>query len=233
MGTMMEDSMFSATLADILQERGVDAIYPCILDLLENGLDQARFGDGEAKPQRQEITQYLAAWSKHVGLEKEECQNWLIEYCMAMLSSISKTSPSGIRHSTKSNIKYIYKYDIEFFCKNEDNPFKARCGRDCPAYVDMMAKAFERRNKVPKDFAIKPSAEVTETQFVSVKEIYRDQFETALKLIDVEMEKKTKKKNIVRLLNEQGLKTRTGRKWTYGILFLELKKRASDVSKGA
>ena len=100
----MNDHLFAVTLFAILRKRGVDVIYPCVHDLLENGLVLDRFSDSEVKPQRQDITQYMAAWSKHVGLREEECRSWLIEYCVTMLAPISRTSPSGIRHSTKSNI---------------------------------------------------------------------------------------------------------------------------------
>ncbi len=76
----MKDTLFATTLAAMFRERGEDAIYPCIQDLLDNGLTLARFSHGEVKPQRQDITQYMAAWSKHVGLGDEECRSWLIEY---------------------------------------------------------------------------------------------------------------------------------------------------------
>ena len=220
----MNDHMFTTTLATILRERGVDVIYPCVRDLLENGLALDRFSDSEIKPQRQNITQYMAAWSKHVGLGEEECRSWLIEYCVVMLSPISRTSPSGIRHSTKSNIKYIYKYDVPFSCDHEDNSFKAQCSKDCPAYAAMKAKACNERNERLKEPALARPADVVEIQAMSVKSIYRDQFEIALQVIHDETKKKTKRKKIVQILNEQGLKTRTGRKWTYATLHFELKK---------
>lgn len=216
--------MFAKTLAAILREREVDVIYPCIRDLLENGAVLTRFSDSELKPQRQDITQYMAAWSKHVGLGEEECRSWLVEYCVTMLSSISKTSPSGIRHSTKSNIKYIYRSDVPFSCEHENNSFRAQCSRDCPAYVAMITKACDRRNETSRKPSSALPAGIVEAQFIPVKEIYRGQFEISLRLIHDETKKRTKKKKIIQLLNEQGLKTRTGRRWTYGILSYELKK---------
>ena len=224
MNTAMKDPMFATTLAAILRERGVDVIYPCVRDLLENGLTLARFSDGEFKPQRQDITQYMAAWSKHVGLGEEECRSWLIEYCVAMLSPISRTSPSGIRHSTKSNIKYVYRSDVPFSCEHEDNSFRAQCSKDCPAYAAMIPNACGGRNETSKESALARPADVVEAQVISVKAIYRDQFEIALRFIHDETKKKIKKKRIVQLLNEQGLKTRTGRRWTYSILHSELTK---------
>ena len=229
----MKDTLFATTLAAMLRERGEDVIYPCIQDLLDNGLTLARFSPGEVKPQRQDITQYMAAWSKHVGLGDEECRSWLIEYCVVMLSPISRTSPSGIRHSTKSNIKYIYRSDIPFVCEHENNPFRAKCFRDCPAYAAMLAKACDGRNETSKKEPISAQpADVVETQVLPVKAIYRDQFEIALRLVHDETKKGTKKKLIVQLLNEQGLKTKTGRKWTYSNLYAELRKVKGNQGAG-
>ena len=220
----MKGTLFTTTLAAMLRERGEDAIYPCIQDLLDNGPTLARFSSGEVKPQRQDITQYMAAWSKHVGLGKEECRSWLIEYCVVMLSQISRTSPSGIRHSTKSNIKYIYRSDVPFVCERENNPFRAKCINDCPAYTAMIAKACDGRNETSKEPVSAQPADVVEMQPLPVKAIYRDQFEIALRLVHDETKKGSKKKLIVQLLNEQGLKTKTGRRWTYSILHAELRK---------
>jgi len=74
------------------------------------------------------------------------------------------------------------------------------------------------------DHLSEQTADIVETQGLPVKAIYRDQFETALQLALDEIKKGTKKKLIVEILNEQGLKTKTGRKWTYSILRRELKK---------
>ena len=220
----MKDTLFATTLAAMLRERGEDAVYPCIQDLLDNGLPLARFSPGEVKPQRQDIPQYMAAWSKHVGLGDEECRSWLIEYCVVMLAPISRTSLSGIRHSTKSNIKYIYRSDIPFVCEHENNPFRAKCSKECPAYAAMIAKACDGRNKKARESISERPADVVEEPVFPVKAIYRDQFEIALRLVHDETKKGTKKKLIVQLLNEQGLKTKTGRRWTYSILHAELRK---------
>ena len=220
----MKDTLFATTLAAMLRERGEDVIYPCIQDLLDNGLTLARFSPGEVKPQRQDITQYMAAWSKHVGFGDEECRSWLIEYCVVMLSPISRTSLSGIRHSTKSNIKYIYRSDVPFVCERENNPYRAKCSKECPAYAAIIPKACDARNEKARESISERPADVVETQVLPVKAIYRDQFEIALRLVHDETKKGTKKKLIVQLLNEQGLKTKTGRRWTYSILHAELRK---------
>ncbi len=63
----------------------------------------ARFSAGEIKPQRQDITQYLAAWSMRTRLSEEESSSWHIDDCITMPSSLSTRSPAAIRHNTKSN----------------------------------------------------------------------------------------------------------------------------------
>ena len=93
-------------LETILGDRGKNTFYPCIWDLVEHGLDLARFSADEIKSQRQDITQYLAAWSRHTGLSEEESSSWLIDYCIGRLSSLSTRSPAAIRHNTKSNLRY-------------------------------------------------------------------------------------------------------------------------------
>jgi len=107
MDTMPEKQSFLTALTAVLGDRGTERIYPCIRDLVGNGLVLSRFSADDRTPHRQDITQYLAAWCRYAGLTAEECRTWLTEYCMYVLSSISKTSLSGIRHSTKSNIRYI------------------------------------------------------------------------------------------------------------------------------
>jgi hypothetical protein len=219
----MVHTTFLTKLRSLLDDRDWDVIYPCIQDLIDNGLTLARFSPGAQIPPRQEVTQYIAAWCKHAGITEEDCRGWLIEYCVIMLSSISKTSLSGIRHSTKSNVKYIYHADISFLCEQNDNPFKAHCSVNCPAYVDMQIKLTDRKNKGSNiDHEVERPTAVIETPSLSVKETYKEQFETALQVLRNEIARGTEKKTIVELLNERGLKTRTGRKWTYSTLLAEL-----------
>lgn len=223
MDIKMAHTPFLTSLRSLLDDRGRDVIYPCIQDLVNNGLTLARFSPGAQIPPRQEVTQYIAAWCKHAGITEEDCRGWLIEYCVIMLSSISKTSISGIQHSTKSNVKYMYHADIPFVCEHDNNPFKAQCSVNCPAYADIQAKLTDRKNKGSNiDHDVERPTAVIETPSLSVKETYRDQFETALQVIRSEIERGTERKTIVELLNERGLKTRTGRKWTYSILGAEL-----------
>ncbi len=216
---MMMSIPFLTKLRTFLGERGQDVIYPCIQDLVENGLKVARFSPADRIPTRQDATQYIAAWCRHAGLNEKDCLGWLVEYAVVMLSSISRTSPSGIRHSTKSNVKYIYHVDKPFICECDENPFRAQCSINCPVYAEMQAKLIERKSKEPDiGDAIERPAGIFEIQKPSVRETYKGQFDAAMEVIRGEMEKGTGRKAILNLLIERGFKTRTGNKWTYSIL---------------
>ena len=203
-------------------DRGKDTIYPCIRDLVAHGLDLARFAAGEFPPSRQDLTQYLAAWSRHAGLSEEESRGWLLDYCVAKLAALSKRTPAAVRPSTKSNLRYIYRSAVPFRCRCANNPFKADCRNDCPVYADMQAKlradAAEALNPKP---LTPPPAPLPEP-VLPVKQANREQFEAGLRLALEEIRQGTKMRKIVELLNERGLKTRTGREWKYAILRNEL-----------
>jgi len=224
MDTMSEKKSFLTALTEVLGDRGTQRIYPCIGDLVGNGLVLSRFSAGEHTPQRQDITQYLAAWCRHADLTAEECRTWLTEYCVDVLSSISKTSLSGIRHSTKSNVRYIYRSEVRFVCERKENRFKAKCSANCPAYADSGAKADHKPERPSNEVRHTQVEERVETTVLPVKAIYREQVEQALEFMRLEVKNGTKRKRILQLLDERGLKTRTGRKWTYSILQFELAK---------
>jgi hypothetical protein len=221
----MDKNRILDNLTAVLGETGRDLAFPCIRDLVVNGLQLSRLSSSDVVPNRQDVTQYLAAWCRFVGLNENTCREWLTDYTVAMLASISKTSPSGIRHSTKSNVRYVYRDEVTFTCGREGNQFRARCNYACPVYAEMGRKPTKTKGgKVsiapsdasPDDSAILPA--------VQVKQIYRDQFEAAMEFVLRELEKGAKKTRLVYILNQRGMKTRTGRKWTYGILCTELRK---------
>jgi hypothetical protein len=206
----------------LLGGRSRDTVYLCIRDLVEHGLVLARFAAGETTPQRQDITQYLAAWSRHAGLSEEEARGWLVDYCASLLASLSKRTPAAIRHSTKSNLRYIYRSAVPFLCHGANNPFRADCHPDCPLYADIQARLDARASELAQARPlIRPPPPVIEP-VPPVKAVYREQFQTGLRLALEELGKGTKMPRIVEILNERGLKTRTGRQWTYGILRNEL-----------
>jgi len=218
---MNEGRLFLNALDTLLGDRGKDTLYLCIRDLVEHGLDLARFAPGELRPQRQDITQYLAAWSRHAGLSEEESSAWLVEYCAAVLVAISRRTPAAVRHSTKSNLRYIYRSAVPFICHGPNSPFRAHCCPECPVYADMeakrQAKAIELAQPRP---AFRPPDPVIVP--IPVKVANKQQFETGLRLALDEVRKGTKIRQIVELLKERGLKTKTGREWNYATLRREL-----------
>ena len=212
-------------LKQILGQNAEKYFFPCIKDLVANGLTSARFSSEDSRPSRQDITQYIAAWFKYIGISANECRDWMIGYCVDVLSTISSSSNSQIRHSTKSNIKYIYKSDVAFDCGCENNAIKASCDQNCPVYNEMAVRYKERKAKEAKQsYEPEPKHYRVETERLSAKETYKDQFEKALEVMEEYIKKGVPKQDIVTLLNDAGFKTRTGRKWTVPILQSELKK---------
>ena len=220
----MAATSFMDRLMDLLGEKGRDAVYPCIRDLAVNGLQLSRLSPSDHASNRQEVTQYLAAWCRSVDLSEDVCRKWLLDYAIAMLSSISKSSPSGIRHSTKSNVKYIYRSQVPFVCGREDNPFRAQCSATCSVYTEMAGKAAIREDTAHSVVNRARTEPTTPNSFVPVKEVYKDQFMAATRLVRRELTNGTKKKRILDILKQQGMKTGTGREWTYGILCGEIRK---------
>lgn len=191
--------------------------FICIQDLVENGLSSDRFADESfRKPSRHEITLFLASWCKLVGFKAEIYRDWLTSYCIDVLSKISSSSASQIRHSTKSSINYIHRSDILFSCNCENNIFKALCSSNCPIYVDM--KNVYLRNLEAEQKKIEEYQRITEESepdpnSLSVTERYKKQFEEAVALIKQYLEKGHTKKEIAIFLNKKGHKTITGCDW--------------------
>lgn len=219
-------------LKEILDEEKKKYLFPCIKDLVVNGLTLERFPDGDSPPSRQEITQYLAAWCRYIGMDSDTCLEWMIEYCTHVLSVLSSSSKSRIRHSTKGNIKYIYKSEVKFECTREENPFKAHCSSQCPVYEEM-AHVIEAR-KMSEDVPYYERAVDSEIENQlpeskpSIKEIYKEQFEKALTVISDCLDQDLSRKRIVTLLNKRDFKTRTGKKWSYSTLANEIKELKSN-----
>jgi hypothetical protein len=230
--TTNDGKPYLSMLETRLGEGGRETIYPCIQDLVEHGLVLTRFSGGKSPPLRQDITQYLASWSKHAGLSEDEARGWLVEYCANLLKPISKRTPAAIRHSTKSNLKYIYNSELDFLCQRETNAFHAHCNTGCPVYGDMQAKAQTRAEEAlkPKVYVpaqtpeIKSEPRVKKVKVVvpNVKKLYAEQFQNAMKLAQEEVRKGESLKRVAELLNERGFKTRMGRSWYYAILRTEI-----------
>jgi len=199
----------------------------CIRDLVENGLELERFPENDSIPKRQDITQFLTSWCKYVGMSAQECRDWMLEYCSEMLSILSSSSSSQIRHSTKSNIKYIYNSNVTFECRCEENPFRAQCDYTCPVYQKMRGllekrKRQETEKRLILENQLSENAKPEEPCKITLKESYREQFENALSFAREQLEQGYIRREIACFLNEQGFKTRTGKEWTQSILSNEL-----------
>ena len=152
----------------------------------------------------------------------------MIEYCTTVLSVLSSSSISRIRHSTKGNIKYIYNSDVKFECEREGNSFKAHCDPKCPVYKEMghviqAKKRTDSAQSFEPVVALKICNELPVSN-LSVKEVYKEQFEKAMTVIIDCMDRGVFKKDIVSLLNERDFKTRTGKKWSSGTLTNEFQR---------
>ena len=226
--------MYLKKLRKILTENNKKYLFPCIIDLVANGLSPERFTNEGNTPSRQDVTQYIAAWFKYTGLSSHECRAWMIKYCIDVLSAISSSSKSRICHSTKSNIKYIYKSNVSFDCRCEKNRFKAPCEPTCPVYEEMAHKAKEREAADIVEFCTNRvehrKVEEIIPIILSVKDKYKEQFEKAIEVAQGYQKQWIPKKKIVYLLNKSGFKTRTGKKWSYSILGNELKRCKKNIN---
>jgi len=219
------ESQHLIKLEKILEPKGSSKLFLCIKDLVENGLSLSRFSIGERKPSRQDVTQFLLTWFKYIGVTAEECHDWMLAYCLDVLSILSSSSLSQIRHSTKSNIKYIYRAEVAFDCRCENNIFKAFCDRNCPLYPEMLEKykaRIEREANKTYEIVHRTDERELQTEFIPKKERYKEQFENAMKVARDYVNQGLSLKDIATHLNKQDFKTRTGRKWTYQILQKEL-----------
>jgi hypothetical protein len=203
---------------DIVVKEKKSAPFICIQDLVENGPFFDRFADDSLKrPNRLEITFFLASWCKRVGFTAEIYRDWLTGYCVDVLSKISSSSASQIRHSTKSSINYIHRSDILFSCNCENNIFKARCTSNCLVYdemKDVYLLNLEEKQKKIQEYQNMAKANKPESNSLSVTKRYKQQFGEAVSLIKQYLEKGHTKKEITIFLNEKGYKTSTGCDWT-------------------
>jgi lysozyme len=229
----MEQNPFIDRLTTLLGDAAGVSIYPCIDDLVANGIQLSRFSPSDEIPNRQDVTQYLAAWCRDVHIGQDDCRTWLFDYAVSMLASLSKSSASRIRHSTKSNVKYIYQSERPFICERENNAFRAACSKACPVYNEMGIKAQKAKADALAAMEQRHAAVVPITAAPSGKEVFREQFLAAKQLVLQELSKGTKQAVMLDLLKQQGMKTRTGRNWTYATLSHEIRKIRQDPDTAA
>lgn len=212
-------------------EKSESQLFVCIEDLVSNGLTLSRFPGNESAPGRQDVTQFIGAWFRFVGIPKETCLEWLLTYCIEVLSEISSSSASRIRHSTKSNVKYIYGSDVSFDCRCENNHFKAPCRKSCPVYAGMLEKyqLFMKKRQEERDRLEEIARETAEAiknqpeKKVGKKQKYKEQFDKAMELAVDLRNRGYRKTQILERLIKEDFKTKSGMKWAYNVLLKELK----------
>jgi hypothetical protein len=200
-------------------------LFPCIRDLLENGVTGTAYVDDSYRPFRQDITHYLAKWSNSVGILFPDCLEWLTEYSLDILSMVSLSPSSQIRHSTKSVVRYVYNSDVAFDCQKEKNVIRARCERDCPVY-NISFNSHVSEPKIAIDGFWDKGQEVADAgeKPGQVKGLFREQFGQAMIFAREQLASSLSIKKIVRLLNDKGFKTKTGKEWTISTLGNELRR---------
>jgi L-rhamnose mutarotase len=212
-------------LSRLMQGHGLGEIHKCIEDLVANGLCPERFSENETRPDRQDVTQYLASWCRRVGLSQEECTEWLVDYCQEVLAPLSRSSLSRIRHSTKSNIKYIYRDAKGFVCYGRHNFFKAACSEACPFYHEQMLlyeQYLQEKNAVKNYALFEDSPEERLAQ--QLQEENQRRFAECIKLIREKVGEGWNYPQIVSFLNKHEYKTRHGKPWNAANLRACLKK---------
>ena len=213
-------------LTKILDDSQKQKIYLCIQDLLSSGIVPERFKAGESFPSRQDVTHFILAWLKHIGVSADRCRNWIIRYCEKELSQISSSSPSRIRHSTKSLIKYNYRSEaVSFDCGCEQNKLKAACEPNCPIYGEMKVKHKIRMKQLYDDIHyVRPKLQPPAEPPPQVRERYKEQFGKAMDVVKEHLNQVSSIDEMTRYLNDQGYKTRNGKSWTSSTLRNETKK---------
>lgn len=205
-----------------LVERTGHSVPPWLEDLLQRGPRLETWVPPETRPNRVLITEFLARWLKAAGVSQEDCLNWLLPYCCEVLAQYSKSGPSAIRHGTKANVRWVYKSDFAFDFQSmaqEALQGKSNSNPDYGAVLDrwqelqVEAKAAARAAYRPPPFE----------RVLPVKERFRAQFLAGLELARQQEKEGATLTAIVALLNERGLRTRTGRQWTVGILYRSLR----------
>ena len=214
--------MHLRNLLHILDENGKKPPFVCINDLIANGLVLERFSHNETQaPNRQDVTMFVAAWCKSIDLEPENYQEWLITYTQDVLSKISSSSLSQIRHSTKSVIKYIHNSDAVFTCDVEHNIFKATCSKACPVYKKM-EKAYLNKLEAEKRFFAEleeqSKAQEPDPESLPITKRNKPQYEEALTQIKKYLDQGYTKQAIAELLNKDGYTTILGYAWKSGLV---------------
>jgi len=209
--------MYFQKLLDLIKNNNKNDPFVCIRDLVENGLSLDRFTTNNLRePSRHEIALFIAAWCRFEGFEPDMYRDWLTDYCVDVLSKISSSSASQIRHSTKSSINYIHRSKISFVCSCENNIFRAHCSLNCPIYDEMKEIYLQNLDSEQKRIAAyqkKSEVNKPDPDSLPVTKKYEKQFIEAVGIIKERLKNGDTKKEIATFLHVKGYKTRTGCEW--------------------
>ena len=61
----MDKNRILDNLTAVLGDTGGNLVFPCIQDLVVNGLQLSRLSASDVVPNRQDVTPYLAAWCRY------------------------------------------------------------------------------------------------------------------------------------------------------------------------
>jgi Recombinase len=182
-------------------------------------------------PNRVLLTEMLGRWSKYAGLSEAESIEWLMPFNCEVLALTSKTDPSGIRHGTRCNTRWVYNsnylFDFEAFVR--DLPETAF--QNTPPYMPVFAKwwdlLLEAKQKA-RDSYVPPVFELR----LPVKQRYREQFLKSIAVAREKLAEGASMEETAEFLNAQKLPTATGRKWNYGTLRRSLKQLDQEKQAG-
>ncbi len=227
-------NIYLDTLKQVLDENNKSRLFCCIKELATNGVSLERFTEGEHTPSSKDLIRFIARWFKRIRMSEGECRDWMNEYHVEILSSVYSGPGLWREEHIRSQIKSVYESDTVFDCGCENNPFKASCGRNCLVYKEMLDKWEERKaRETNMSYTPRTGNKIWDMALAvpvrSVKEKYNDQFEEAVNIICDHVGRHVPRDRIVKVLNERGFKTKTGKKWTYSSLSNVLRRRNRDV----
>lgn len=194
-------------------------------DLVLHGPRYDQWNLPSGRPNRMELTEFLARWLKAKGVSQEQAIQWLLDYCFQVLAPFSKTGPSGIRHGTKANTRWVYNSELFFDFEALASQPPETQWESKPPYMHVFAR-FHELLPAEKQRAFQVRLRSIPVQVtLPVKERHREKYQQGLQLAREKVGAGQSLEKIVTALNEAGYPTRTGRRWTTGTLYRSLRGR--------
>jgi hypothetical protein len=211
------ENKFLTMLKGFVEPKGVASIPAWLEDLILAGPRLELWKPPDGRVNRMMLTEFLARWMKNAGMAEEEAVAWLLPYSCEVLAAYSQSGMSMIRHGTKANVRWVYKSNLRFDFDDIARVAAADNPHDLPAYMPV-ARIWYDRLWEEKDRRRREYVPPVFEPFIPVKKRHREQFEKALALARQKQAEGESCRVIADLLNEQGLLTKTGRKWTQSIV---------------